>query len=105
MAASKLTNAYISACTQDSYDIPTATPIFSASSNLKALWPNSSWNINISGLVVAILDVRRSTASDSSSNSIIELLDLENIGVAVGISMLSGLQAELSVLVPHIHLQ
>ena len=53
--------------------------------------------ISISGLVATILDVRRPLTSDSSSNSILELLDLESIGVAVGISMLSGLQAEFYV--------
>ena len=54
-----------------------------------------SWNMSLFGIVAAILDVRRPLTSDSSSISIIELPDFENMGVATGILMLSSLQTEL----------
>ena len=54
-----------------------------------------SWYIGISGLVAAILDLPHPVWSDSVCNSPIELLDLEIVGVAVEIALLSSPQAEL----------
>ena len=51
-----------------------------------------------SDLAAAILDFRLPVMSDRTRNSPIDLLDLENVGVAVGIAFLSSLQAELYVI-------
>ena len=48
-----------------------------------------------SGLAAAILDFRLPVTSDGVCNSAIVFLDPENMGVAVGIILLSCLQAEI----------
>ena len=48
-----------------------------------------------SDLAAAILEFRLPVMSGRIRNSPIEMLDLENVGVAVGIALLSSLQAEL----------
>ena len=48
--------------------------------------------------MAAILDLPHPVWSDRIRNSPIELLDLENVGVAVEIALLSSLQAELKVI-------
>ena len=45
--------------------------------------------------MAAILDLPHPVRSDRVRNDPIELLDLENVGVAVEIALLSSLQAEL----------
>ena len=54
-----------------------------------ALTSYSSWDMSDSGYVAAILDLWRLLTSDSSSQSVIEWLDADNMDKAVGISMLS----------------
>jgi hypothetical protein len=51
--------------------------------------------MGISGLAAAILDSQLPVMSGRLGSSPIELLDIENVVVAVGIALLSGLQAEL----------
>ena len=45
--------------------------------------------------MAAILDLLHPVMSDRVHNTPIELLDLENVGVAVEIALLSSLQVEL----------
>ena len=59
-----------------------------------AISPGSG-DIGSSGLEATILDLPHPVWSDRNRNSPIELLDLENVGVAVEIALLSSLQAEL----------
>ena len=51
--------------------------------------------MGVSALVAAMLDLPHPVWSDSVCISPIRLLDLKNVGVAVGIALLSSLQAEL----------
>ena len=47
--------------------------------------------------MAAILDFRLPVMSGRLGTSLIELLDIDNVGVAVGIALLSSLQAEIQV--------
>ena len=51
--------------------------------------------LSTSGLAAAIFDFRLPVMSDRICNSPIELLDPENVGVAVEIALISSLEAEL----------
>ena len=59
-----------------------------------AISPGSGY-IGSSGLEAAILDLPHPVWSDSVCTSRIRLMDLENVGLAVGISFLSHLEAEI----------
>ena len=55
------------------------------------------WDISISGLLAAILDFWLPLASHSIGNIFSEFLNLENMGVAVGIFQLCCIHAEILV--------
>ena len=54
-----------------------------------------SWDINTSGLAAVIFKSRLPVTSGSIRSRAIELLDLENGGLAVGTESLSVLEAEI----------
>ena len=54
-----------------------------------------SWDIGVSSLEATILVLPHPVWSDSVCTSPIRLLDLENVGLTVGISFLSHLEAEI----------
>ena len=57
----------------------------------------ASGDIGTSGLEATILDLPLPVWSDSICTNLIRLLDLENVGLAVGILFLSHLEAEIMV--------
>ena len=62
-----------------------------------AISPGSG-DIGSSGLEATILDLPHMVWSDSICTNPIRLLDLENVSLAVGVSFLSHLEAELEVI-------
>ena len=55
----------------------------------------TSWDKSTSGLQAAILDFRLLLTSESIGSSSIEMLNAENVGLAVGNSLLSCILAEI----------
>ena len=93
---------HISACMHDSNEIPTAIPMFSGSDNeTRQLWrlPDvlkmAHTNFRVTD---AIFSSQLVHTSGSLCSSLVVLPDPENMGVAVGISLLSCAQVELRVL-------
>ena len=96
----------ISARIHDSDETPTVIPMFSGSGymtrlerRLPDLWISCELRMSSVNrkLLSAILDFRHTQTSDSIPTSLVVSLDPENMGIAVGISLLSCIEADISV--------
>ena len=94
----------ISASILDSNVIPTAIPMFSGSGytnrllrKLPDVWTNEELKMTSVNrkLMYAILDSSQIHTSSSLCSSLVLLSDPKNMGIAVGVSLLSSVQAEI----------